>query len=68
LIPGSFVVDVDRSTSTLYLHVIDVATKEAAEDFQAEVRKIEAGLIRMMGTKEELELVKAEGAGRGGAS
>ncbi|UNK46509.1 Na+/H+ antiporter subunit E [Arthrobacter sulfonylureivorans] len=68
LIPGSFVVDVDRSTSTLYLHVIDVATREAAEDFEAEVRKIEAGLIRVMGSKEELELVKAEGTGRGGAA
>jgi multicomponent Na+:H+ antiporter subunit E len=67
LIPGSFVVDVDRSTSTLYLHVIDVATEEAAERFRADVRRIEAGLIRMMGTKEELAMVKAEGTGRGGA-
>jgi multicomponent Na+:H+ antiporter subunit E len=66
LIPGSLVVDVDRSTSTLYLHVIDVSTEEAAEDFRAEVRGIEAGLIKVMGTKEELQRVKAERAGSGG--
>jgi multicomponent Na+:H+ antiporter subunit E len=49
LIPGSLVVEVDRSTSTLHF-------------LRNEVRSIEAGLIRIMGTREELETVRMEAA------
>jgi len=62
LIPGSLVVEVDRSTSTLYLHAINVSSPEAVESLRNEVRAIEAGLIRIMGTPEELELVRTEAA------
>lgn len=60
LIPGSLVVEVDRSTSTLYLHVLNVGTAEDAENLRREVRSIEARLIRIMGTREELEAVRLE--------
>lgn len=60
LIPGSLVVEVDRSTSTLYLHAINISSPEDVAGLKAEVRNIEAGLIRIMGTPEELELVQAE--------
>ena len=60
LIPGSLVVEVDRSTSTLYLHALNISTAEDVESLRAEVRSIEAGLIRIMGTKEELEAVRQE--------
>lgn len=60
LIPGSLVVDVDRSTSTLYLHCLGVDTQEAAEKVRDDVRATESWLIRTMGTKEDLALVRAE--------
>ncbi|GAB5078910.1 Na+/H+ antiporter subunit E [Arthrobacter sp. AD-310] len=62
LIPGSLVVEVDRSTSTLYLHAINISTPEDVENLRNEVRSIEAGLIRIMGTPEELEAVRKEAA------
>ena len=62
LIPGSLIVDVDRSTSTLYLHALDVSTPEQAEKARTEVLNAEAWLIRTMGTKKELEALRAETA------
>ena len=62
LIPGSLIVDVDRSTSTLYLHALDVSTAEQAEKARTEVLNAEAWLIRTMGTKKELEALRAETA------
>lgn len=60
LIPGSLVVDVDRAHSTLYLHVLDVNTAQDAERFLADVLDTERRLIRFMGTREELERLRAE--------
>jgi multicomponent Na+:H+ antiporter subunit E len=62
LIPGSLVVEVDRSTSTLYLHAINISSPQDVENLRSEVRSIEAGLIRIMGTAEELEAVRSEAA------
>ncbi|WP_246657684.1 Na+/H+ antiporter subunit E [Arthrobacter yangruifuii] len=62
LIPGSLVVDVDRSTSTLYLHALNVSTAEQAEKVREEALNAEAWLIRTMGTKEELAALRAETA------
>ncbi|QHK20795.1 Na+/H+ antiporter subunit E [Pseudarthrobacter psychrotolerans] len=62
LIPGSLVVEVDRSTSTLYLHALNVSSPDEVENLRKEVRSIEAGLIRIMGTREELEAIRQETA------
>jgi multicomponent Na+:H+ antiporter subunit E len=62
LIPGSLVVEVDRSTSTLYLHGLNISSAADVENLRNEVRSIEAGLIRIMGTKEELDAVRMEAA------
>jgi multicomponent Na+:H+ antiporter subunit E len=62
LIPGSLVVEVDRSTSTLYLHALNVTSPEQVENLRREVRSIEAGLIRIMGSREELEAIRQETA------
>ena len=59
LIPGSLVVEVDRSTSTLYIHGINVRNAEDAAKLRKEVRDTEAGLIRIMGTKDELSALTA---------
>jgi len=60
LIPGSLVVEVDRSTSTLYIHAINVRNVQDAAKLRKEVRDTEAGLIRIMGTKEELTALTQE--------
>jgi multicomponent Na+:H+ antiporter subunit E len=62
LIPGSLVVEVDRRTSTLYLHALNISSAQDVENLRNEVRSIEAGLIRIMGTPEELEAVRMEAA------
>jgi multicomponent Na+:H+ antiporter subunit E len=62
LIPGSLVVEVDRSTSTLYIHGINVGNEDAVRKLRKEVRDTEAGLIRIMGTKDELAALKQETA------
>ncbi|POH60990.1 Na+/H+ antiporter subunit E [Arthrobacter glacialis] len=63
LIPGSLVVEVDRGTATLYVHAMNVETPAAAEQVRRGIQDIEAGLIRVMGTKEELAALKAEATG-----
>ena len=60
LIPGSLVVEVDRSTSTLYIHAINVRNVQDAAKLRKGVRDTEAGLIRIMGTKEELSALTQE--------
>ena len=60
LVPGSYVVEVDRRSSTLYLHVLNVNDQAGVEKARASVMLIEERLIRMMGTKEELAALQAE--------
>lgn len=60
LIPGSLVVEVDRSTSTLYLHCLDVATPGDADAVRRDVRATESWLIRTMGTREDLAILRTE--------
>lgn len=60
LVPGSFVVEVDRRSSTLYLHVLNVNDQAGVDKARADVLDIEARLIRMMGSKEELAALNAE--------
>lgn len=60
LIPGSLVIEVDRSNSTLYLHTIDVKNQQELAKVREEVRAVEAWLIRIMGSKAELEALRSE--------
>ncbi|MDQ6753110.1 MAG: Na+/H+ antiporter subunit E [Actinomycetota bacterium] len=62
LIPGSLVVEVDRSTPTLYVHALNVADGAAVAQVRHEVRNAEAWLIRIMGSREELAALRAEAA------
>lgn len=67
LVPGSVVVDVDRAGSTLYLHCLDVHTREGMDAVRASVLATEARLLRMMGSREELDRLAVEDrAGIGG--
>lgn len=60
LIPGSLIVDVDRANATLYVHGIDVPDQAAADRLRRSVLAAEAELIRIMGTQEELRLLREE--------
>ncbi|WP_244516922.1 Na+/H+ antiporter subunit E [Arthrobacter alpinus] len=63
LIPGSLVVEVDRGCATLYVHAMNAPTPESVDKVRRGIQDIEARLIQVMGTKEELALVKAERSG-----
>jgi multicomponent Na+:H+ antiporter subunit E len=60
LVPGSLVVEVDRSTSTLYVHALNVSTEEDVQRIRQDVRGTEAWLIRVMGSKTELAALRGE--------
>lgn len=60
LIPGSFVIDVDRSSSTLYLHYINIQSQEDVEKARAAIRDIERRLIMAIGSRDEYEAIKSE--------
>lgn len=68
LIPGSLVVEVDRSTSTLYLHCMNIVTDADAEGMRVKVRNIEGRLIKTMGSKADLELVRQSEAASSASS
>ncbi|MFC7403395.1 Na+/H+ antiporter subunit E [Citricoccus sp. GCM10030269] len=64
LVPGSLVIDVDRPTSTLFLHCLNMESMEEVELFRARALETEAAVIRAIGTKADLALVKdSEAAG-----
>lgn len=49
LIPGSFIVDVDRENTTLYLHVFDAPDEKSVQDMRNTVDHIEMLLTRALG-------------------
>lgn len=58
LIPGSLVVEVDRSTSTLYIHGLNIHNSADSDRLRKEVQDTEASLIRIMGSAEEVEALR----------
>ncbi|MDO5618612.1 Na+/H+ antiporter subunit E [Kocuria sp.] len=60
LIPGSVLIEVDRSTGTLFFHVLNVKNEEEVESFRQVVLDTEAAWIRTMGDQHELAILHAE--------
>ncbi|WP_243729043.1 Na+/H+ antiporter subunit E [Nesterenkonia sphaerica] len=60
LVPGSLVLDVDRTTATLYLHALNVTDDHAAEKIRQDALRTEALLIRTLGSRSDLAVVRAE--------
>lgn len=60
LIPGSVLIEVDRSTGTLFFHVLNVKNEAEVESFRQVVLDTEAAWIRTMGNEHELALLHAE--------
>lgn len=55
LIPGSVVVEAQRATGTLFLHVIGAGTTEAVDRARQRVREQEERLLRAVARREVLE-------------
>lgn len=55
LVPGSVVVEVRRSTHTLFLHVLDVPDQAAAEQFRAEALAVEQRFLAAFAPKDPVE-------------
>lgn len=58
LIPGSLVAEVDRFSSTLYLHVLNTPTEREIRQMRENVRKIERLLILTFGSKEDVRRLR----------
>lgn len=54
LVPGSLIIEADRTTGTLYVHVIGVRTIDEVERFRCGVYDLEARIVAAIGSPEEL--------------
>ena len=64
LVPGSTVIEARRSSSIIYLHLLDVWGPEATRHFHDHVLEIEERVVRVFGSPEEIatvERLKKEG-------
>ena len=59
LVPGSIVLDVDRAGAVLYLHVLDVHTDAETAAYRATALDVEAGIIRAVGSRADMALLRA---------
>ena len=54
LVPGSVVIDARRSTSVLYLHLLDVEREGRIEAQRAHVLAVERRVVRALGSRAEI--------------
>ncbi|MFB9661264.1 Na+/H+ antiporter subunit E [Glycomyces mayteni] len=59
LVPGSLIAEADHQTGTLYIHMLGVRDAEHLEHLRAEVLRLEARLVRAIGSDAELRQVEA---------
>ena len=64
LVPGSVVVDARRSTSMLYLHLLDVDGEGAIEAQRAHVLAVERRVVRALGSPAEIAALESQRARR----
>ena len=60
LVPGTLIVDVNRETGTLYLHVLQVRGPEDLRINRQRVYMLERMIVRSLGSPAELAKVRAE--------
>lgn len=58
LVPGSVVVDARRSTSVLYLHLLDVRPDGGIESQRAHVLAVERRVVRALGSPAEIAAIE----------
>lgn len=59
LIPGSLVIEADRETGVLHIHVFDVKDLADVERFRRSVFALEERLVRAFGSNEEISQLEA---------
>ncbi|MBE1487979.1 Na+/H+ antiporter subunit E [Plantactinospora soyae] len=57
LVPGTLIVEADRDTGTLYVHVLDVRGAEDLAQSRARILALETRLVRVVGSAAELRLL-----------
>ncbi|MGC5333634.1 Na+/H+ antiporter subunit E [Micromonospora sp. DT62] len=57
LVPGSLIIEADRTTGTLYVHVIGVRSRDEVERFRRGVLELEARIVAAIGSPDELRRV-----------
>jgi multicomponent Na+:H+ antiporter subunit E len=77
IVPGSIVIDIDRVSSTLYLHVLNMHNAVETEKFRRSVLATERRIVLALGSREDVKRLRSEPADgatrkpadpRGGAS
>jgi multicomponent Na+:H+ antiporter subunit E len=66
LIPGSLLLEADRDRRILYLHVIGVSNDRDLELQRESVLRWEARIVRAVGSRAQLERIRADHPARGG--
>lgn len=67
LIPGSLVLETDRDRRILYLHVLGASTDAEVDAQRRMVQRWEARLVRAVGSRAQLDAIRASQAGDAGA-
>lgn len=77
IVPGSIVIDIDRVSSTLYLHVLNMHDASETERFRRSVLATERRIVLALGSREDVKRLRSTppdgadwnpGEPRGGAS
>jgi len=58
VVPGSIVVDVDRESSILFLHVLNMHSVREIEHFRRQVLDTERRIVRAFGSREDVERIR----------
>ncbi|TFB73381.1 Na+/H+ antiporter subunit E [Cryobacterium glaciale] len=58
IVPGSIVVDIDRESSILYLHVLNMNSAGDIESFRRRVLDTERRIVRGFGSREDVERMR----------
>ncbi|GIJ20773.1 Na+/H+ antiporter subunit E [Micromonospora lutea] len=61
LVPGSLILEADRATGTLFVHVIGVNSRDEVEQFRRGVYDLEARIVEAIGSPDELRRVRTIG-------
>ncbi|MFI7078272.1 Na+/H+ antiporter subunit E [Micromonospora sp. NPDC049903] len=62
LVPGTLIVDVERASATLYVHVLDVRRRSDLADAREQVRAVEQRIIEAVGSTAEVRRLRADPA------
>ncbi|MGC4897194.1 Na+/H+ antiporter subunit E [Micromonospora sp. DT31] len=58
LVPGSLILEADRRTGTLYVHVVGLRSLDEVERFRRGVLELEARIVAAVGSREELRRIE----------